>query len=492
MRIYGIRTIQGLAILTVSAWVLAGCGSHKKGESSAARTGAPKSAEVITVQEMATPMWLEATGSVKAEFEASLSAKLMGRVTNVSVREGDMVRKGQTLVRLEANDLSASVDMASANLKSSMVAFDNSRTVAAMEVSSSAARIAQANAALIQADAAVGAAKAKLQLVESGPRRQEKTQAMLAVKQADANLKLAQADFNRMKTLYEESVISRRQFDSASAQLEVAKAQYETAVQSQSIADEGSRTEDIREARESLRQAKAAYQTAQAGVAQAKASAMQATVRRKEINSAQAQINQSKASLRLARVNESYSQIVTPFDGVVSQRSADPGTMASPGMTLIKVEGGQLRLEAIVPESALKDIKKGDRLDVLVDAIPDRSFTATIAEIRPQGDPATHTFLVRATLPQGVGILSGMFGRARFPVGVQKQIVIPSSATWEREGLHYVFIVNDQSKAELRLITVGDATGRSLVVLSGLNPGEKVILKGRDAVREGDIVEGRN
>lgn len=477
--------------LMIVALSVVSCG--KKSESHAEEPkGKAISAQTITVQMASVPDWVEATGTVKAEFEAALSAKVMGRVSSIAVKEGDAVRKGQTLVSLEASDLSAAVDLASAGVRSSVVAYDNSKTVAQMEQSTSKARIAQAKAALAQAEAALGGAKAKLDLVLNGTRTQEKTQAALAVKQAEAGLKLAKADYDRMKALFDQSAISRRQFEAAEAQYEVAQAQYDTAVQSKSIADEGSRQEDIRAAREGVRQAQAAYATAKAGVAQAEAAAMQATVRIKEINSAQAQVNQSKASLKLAQVNRGYSLIVSPFDGTVSARMADPGAMASPGSPLLNIEGGKLRLEAIVPESIIKGVAKGQTVDINLDALPGTTLAAKISEIRPQGDPSTHTFLVRADIPRGGGVLSGMFGRARFPKGISKQIMLPAKATWQKDGLDYVYAVSDKGKVELRLVTLGQRNGASVAVLSGLKPGDKVLLNGREGASEGDTVQGSN
>lgn len=457
-----------------------------------APAGKTVNAPIVTVQMSSAPTWLEATGTVKAQYEAALSSKVMGRIASIAVKEGDRVRKGETLITLEAKDLNAAVDLAAAGFKSASVAYDNSKTAAEMEESTSKARIAQAKAVLAQAEAALGAAKAKLDLALSGPRTQERTQAALAVKQAEANLKLAKADYERMKALYEQNAISRRQFDSAEAQYDVAKAQYETALQAKSIADEGSREEDIRAAREGVRQAQAAYATAKAGLAQAEAAALQAKVRLKEINAARAQMNQSAASLRLAQVNRGYSQIVAPFDGVVSARLADPGAIASPGVPLLNIEGGKLRLEAIVPESIIQSVRKGQQIDVTLDALPGTSLVGTISEIRPQGDPSTHTFLVRVDLPGDKGVMSGMFGRARFPQGITKQILLPVKSTWQKDGLDYVYTVNDKGRVELRLVTLGDRTGSSVTVLSGLKPGDKVLLNGREGVSEGDIVQGSN
>ena len=329
-----------------------------------------------------------------------------------------------------------------------------------MEVALSAARISEAHAKVTQSEAALHTATAKLDLVQAGPRPQEREQAVLAVSQAKSSFTLAESNLKRMAVLFQEGAISAQQYDQFRAQYEVAKSQYDTARQGKSIADEGSRVEEVRMARQEVLQAQAAVQEAQAGLKSAEASALQIEVRRQEIESAQAGIGQSQAGLQMAHVTRDYAVIAAPFDGIVTARLADPGAMASPGVPLLKMQGGGLRLDAVVPESALPSVKKGATVPVRLDALTGRNLTGRVVEIAPQGDAGSHTFIVKIALPQGSGASAGMFGRARFTTGIEKRLLVPATAVFEREGLQYLYVVDARNMARLRMVTVGDKTGR--------------------------------
>jgi RND family efflux transporter MFP subunit len=388
------------------------------------------------------------------------------------------VRRGQPLVQMDARDLDAAVDQAAAGVRSASVGYGNAQVAASMEQSMSAARIAQAEASLANARATLEAARAKSEMVQNGPRRQERTQAALGVAQAQSALNLAQSNVARMKSLFEQGAVSKQQLDTYQNQYEVAKAQYDTARESQSISDEGSRSEDIRAAQEGVRQAQAGLALAQAGVKQARAAAKQADVRRAEVLGAQAQVGQGKAALQMARVTLDYATIVAPFDGVVTRRSVDPGSLASPGTPLLILQGGDLRLEATVPEGKLSSVRKGSSIPVELDAFSGRPVTGRVVEISPQGDATSHTFVVKVRLPGDSGVRSGMFGRARFRTGTERQILVPSTAIVLREGLTYVYVVGDGNRASLRLVTAGASAGQQTAILSGLHAGERVVTSG--------------
>jgi multidrug resistance efflux pump len=387
------------------------------------------SARLITAAYSAAPRWLEATGSVRAQLEANIATKVQGRVMEVYVHEGDRVRRGQPLLTLDARDLEAGIAQAEANRRASVVGYDNARVTAQMEASTSAARIAQAEAQVTNAEAAVQSARARKDLVRSGPRRQEKVQAGLAVAQAQSSLTLAETNLRRMTSLFSQGAVARQQVDVAQNQYDLAKAQYDTAVQSRSIAEEGSRQEDIRSAEEAVRQAEAGLVEARAGLREARAGALQVNVRRQQIRGAQAQIGQSDAAVRLARVTRDYATINAPFDGIVTQRLADPGALASPGVPLLTVQGGPIRLEAVVPEGALASARKGAAVPVSLDALPGKALTGRISEVAPQGDAQSHTFLVKIDLPASLA-RSGMFGRARFRTARTAACFSPARRWW--------------------------------------------------------------
>ena len=430
---------------------------------------------VFTVRLAEVPQLIEVSGTVRAELESTVATKVQGRVLRVLAREGDNVQKGQPLIELDARDQEAAIAQAEANLRAAQVGYDNSRVVAAMEDSASAARIADAKARVIQGEAGVNGAQSRLEMVLAGPRKQERAQASLAVVQAKSGLDLAASNLKRMKSLVDDGAISLQQYDTARAQYEVADAQYRTAQQAESIAAEGSRAEEIRTAREAERQAQAELEQARAGLGQAEAGALQVRIKKQEIGSARAQVSQSEAALRASRVTRDYATITAPFDGVVTARLADPGTLAGPGTPLMRLQGGAVRLEAIVPESALKAVRHGGRLDVRLDALGGRTLPGTVAEVSPQGDAGTHSFKVKIDLPRRVGAKSGMFGRSDIRTGTEEQILVPKAAVVEREGLSYVHILGDRQPPQLRLITIGEGMNGMIPVLSGLQPGERVV-----------------
>lgn len=482
---------------TFAAWRLQSQPTHQRSSlpSSANSQQDPQivPVSVLAVQPQTVPLLIQATGSIQPELEAPLSSRVMGRVQNVLGHEGDRVRKGQPLILLDASDLDASISQAGANLRAANIGYANARVVAHMESSLSAARIAEAQAKVAQSEASLQAASARLELIQAGPRRQEREQATLAVTQAKSAFSLAESNLKRMSSLYFEGAISAQQYDIYRSQYEVTKSQLETAEQGSSIANEGNRAEEIRVAEQAVRQAKASLQEANAGLKSAQASAIQVEVRKQEVQGAEARIGQSRAALQLASVTRSYTQIQAPFEGVIAKRMADPGSMAAPGLPLLIVQGGALRLEAIVPESTLATIHSsshlGSKVSVTLDALKSGSLTGHIVEIAPQGDTNSHTFRVKIDLPSNSGAAPGMFGRARFVTGQEMHLMIPTGALIEREGLHYLYTVDEHQVAHLRMVTVGTpittADGSHLPILSGLHSGERIVVKGAERLRDG-------
>ncbi len=157
---------------------LAGCGESPR-ETRPAASAPPTAVATVTVAEQQWPSIYEATGTVRARSSAVIAAKLMGYVREVKVQIGEHVRAGQSLVTLDARDLDVSSRRAEAALD---------------EVRSSA----------LEADSAVGGAK--------------------------ANLDLAQTTFNRMQDLWNKKSISNQEFDEASGKLKAAQAAHQMAL----------------------------------------------------------------------------------------------------------------------------------------------------------------------------------------------------------------------------------------------------------------------
>ncbi|MGE0407061.1 MAG: efflux RND transporter periplasmic adaptor subunit [Candidatus Korobacteraceae bacterium] len=201
---------------------------------------------------------------------------------------------------------------------------------------------------------------------------------------------------------------------------------------------------------------------------------LQSTEARRD--AARASHTAAEATLAQARVRLGYSEIRAPFDGVVTARLADPGTLASPGTPLLVVENpSRFRLEAHVNESHSSAVRVGDSCSVTIDALGNKDLTAKVAQLVPAADAASRTFLAKIDLPLEPGLQSGQFGTARIVRGERKTLIIPMSAVVRRGQLRGVYVIGADQVASLRFVTLGDASASGVEVLTGLEAGERLV-----------------
>jgi len=118
----------------------------------------------------------------------------------------------------------------------------------------------------------------------------------------------------------------------------------------------------------------------------------------------------------------------------------------------------------------------------------DHAIAAQVSEIAPAVDAASRAYTVKINLPASSSLRSGLFGRADFQLGNRSLLAIPASAIVERGQLQSVFVVND-GIARTRLITTGERVKDRVEVLSGLTPGEKLVLPIPPVLADGSAVE---
>jgi RND family efflux transporter MFP subunit len=236
---------------------------------------------------------------------------------------------------------------------------------------------------------------------------------------SDSDLALAQSTLQRYQNLYDKKSVSPQEFDEV-------KARYQAAV--------------------------AHRDRTQAGQAQA------------------------KAALAQAHISFSYTRIVAPFDGVITEKQADPGTLASPGIPIFVIEGmGHYRLEATVNENDLRFVRMGQQVPVVVDALQNPELKGKVTQIVPAADPGSRSFLVKIELPSDAQLRSGLFGRAQFSRGQRSSFVIPRTAVMERGQLQGVYVLDQNKVAGLRYVTLGKTSGPQVEVLAGLQEGERFV-----------------
>ncbi|MGQ9921282.1 MAG: efflux RND transporter periplasmic adaptor subunit [Desulfobacca sp.] len=330
---------------------------------------------------------LNASGYVVAQRKASVSSKSTGRLVFLGVEEGSRVKKGEIIARLENDDLVATRDRAAAN---------------------------------------VNAAKA-------------------ALAQAEAELVDARLQYDRLKTLLAQDLISRQDFDAATAR----------------------------------------YQKAVAGVASGRSS-----------------VSAAAAALEEARTAVEYSLIRAPFDGVVLTKNAEVGEVVAPFGAAVNARAAvatmadmrSLMVEADVAEANIHQVTLGQPCEILLDALPGVRFPGKVHMIVPTADRSKATIMVKvAFTTTDPRVLPEMSAKVAFlsrplqPDEGQPRLVVNPRAVFQKNGVSQVFVVREQ-RVEAQVVQLGPQLGDLLEVLSGLQDGDRVVLEPAPNLKSGDRV----
>jgi len=365
-----------LLVVSTVMLALAGCGSEEAHQSEASVARATVSVRTEQARSETLVAEIELTGVVRARETAVISAQTSGSILALHVREGDRVRRGQSLIDIDDR--------------------------------AARAALGAAQAARAEAERAIEAAQ-------------------YSVESAQAGLQLAQTTHGRFEELAAKDSLTKQELDESTARLRQAEAG--TAV---------ARSQKAR---------------AESGLARA-----------------EAQIVSTEVML-------GYSQISSPFDGVVVERLDDPGGLATPGKPLLRIEKeGAYRLEAAVPESHLSAIEVGREVRLSIRALGESGLIeGRVQEIVPTIDPASRTFVAKISLPADRALRSGLYGTAILEGANQDVITVPAEAVLKRGQLESIFVVED-AHARQRLVKLGEQREGRLVVLAGVRAGDEIVL----------------
>lgn len=195
---------------------------------------------------------------------------------------------------------------------------------------------------------------------------------------------------------------------------------------------------------------------------------------------AAAQTAAAQAAVQQAQATNAYTTIAAPFSGIVTARYADPGSMASPGTPLLRIEDArEHEVDVQVNESALGDVRRGEQVPVQVEGAA-RAIDGRIREVVPAGDPAAHTFTVKIVLPASSKIYSGMTAHVLIPTAEATALTIPQSAIRQRGQLDSVLALDADSVAQIRYVNLGRASDGAVEITSGLSAGDRILAEPSD------------
>jgi HlyD family secretion protein len=305
--------------------------------------------------------------------EVNIAFKTAGRLIERNVDEGDAVKAGQVVARLDRDQLIASRGHETAALAAADSQLAESVTSLEWQRANLAADTDQKKADLASSEA-------RLAELENGSRPQEKLDSHATVTAAQAQLELATRDWQRAQTLYKNDDISTAQYDQYRNRWENATATLNSLRQREALVLEGPRKEQIRAQQEQVARARAALKLAEAN-------ALELKRRQQELATRRAQISASKASIALIDSQLADTIASSPVDGVVLVKAADVGEVLAPGTTVVTV--GDIDhpwLRGYINETDLGKVKLGSKAKVTTDSYPGKTYDGRVTFIASEAE----------------------------------------------------------------------------------------------------------
>ncbi|MFN3650999.1 MAG: efflux RND transporter periplasmic adaptor subunit [Armatimonadota bacterium] len=485
------------------------------------------------------------TGQLKSGSEASLSPKLGGRVLAVLVAEGQAVRAGDVLLRIDTSDAQGQVDQAAAGVAAARAALqkareglrlkeiDVERRVREAERGVEQAKLAQERAEagmtlqrkalgadVQRASAGVDAARSALARAKKGATPEQRRQAEIQLRQAERGLEQAKKSLDDVQFLADRGGLPRIQLDQAREGYKKAEDGVELARAQLQALERGASAEEIAAAEAQLRSAESGLQAARAaagrgeiddaelavvrsqvrqaedGLKTAIAARAELRVAREDVRAAEAALLQAQAGHRLARQQLDSGALLSPIDGTVTAVRVNAGEMAGPGMPAVTVVSRTgAYLEAGAPARHLSALRPGLPVQVSLDASRDRTFPGTVRTVDTVAGPDGRTFPVKIDVTAPAAELKpGARARATVRAAADAPgLAVPLDALRYEGERTSVWTVRDGHLAEVPVSVAMQEGGYALVDPRGaeLEPGVPVVLSGAVGVAPGDPVRVR-
>ncbi len=187
-------------------------------------------------------------------------------------------------------------------------------------------------------------------------------------------------------------------------------------------------------------------------------------------------VTAAAAAADAATASASYAELVAPFDGRVVTRHVDPGALAAPGAPLVTLEDTRgFRFEASIDESHARLAGVGAPVEIQLDHTAPGTWQPARVTETGAVDPSRHSVLVKVDVADDAALRSGQFGRMRLRGQPRRVLAVPAGALVKRGQLTFVFVVDAEGPARLRMVSVGETRGQRVEVLAGVSEGEAIV-----------------
>ena len=351
-------------------------GPRPQGQGGGGGPRAPMTVDMAAVKKGDVAAHLTVVGNLIGLQTVDVAPRTNGRLVSVNIQLGDPVRRGQVLAKVEDREIVEQVS---------------------------------------QAEASQQVSKA-------------------TIRQREADLKVAEVNFERSKNLFQRQLLAKQALDDAESKFLAAEAQ---------------------------------------------------------IDLSKAQLMQADARLQELRINLQNTNVTSPVDGFVGKRNVDPGAMVSQNTPIASVvEISRLKMVVNVVEKDIRLVTVGDSGDVDVDAYPGEKFRGRIARVAPVLDPATRTATMEIEIANSDNRLKpGMYARVSLTVEERKDtLVAPKTAVIDFESKRGVWMANQDNRAIFKPVELGLEDVDRVEIKAGLKEGDRIVTTGAAAVRNNDLL----
>jgi len=414
------------------------------------KSGSQSTVEAVPIRRGNLVVTVSSVGTVKAKAQVSLAFQTSGKVAEILVEEGEFVREGQPLARLDTKTLELQVAQAEANLAVAQAQLNK------LLKGKSKAQLEAARAALRSAQAAYEAAK-----IDVANRDKQIRLAEINMEKARIALEQAQAQYDKVGWRPEAASLPQaQQLHQATLDYEAAKLNYELTV---------------------AKYTDAALYSAAAQLAQAKAQLeeLENYPTEEDLAIAKAQVRQAEIALEQARLNLENATLKAPFDGIVADISIVKGGTAGPSIPAITlVDISSLEIETQLVEVDVDKVKEGQEVEISFDALPDRTYRGKVTIVGRVGQTVQGvvSYPVTVTIEDpDERIRVGMTANLNILVGhAENVLLVPVRAIQSRGGRQIVMVKRGEN-----FIPVPVKVGMSNDVMAEIVEGD---------IKEGDLV----
>jgi len=210
----------------------------------------------------------------------------------------------------------------------------------------------------------------------------------------------------------------------------------------------------------------------------------------------EAGLNAATANVRRLEQLESFKHLYAPFSGVVTRRNVDVGALVNAGNggasqeLFVVAQIDPIRIYVDVPENDSPSIRPGVSADIQIPELVGQHFTGSVVRTADSIDPATRTLRTEIDVPNPKGhLLPGSYAQVHFALKQQvQQLTIPTNALLFRTEGPRAAIVGQDGKVQLKTVALGRDFGTTVEILSGLSPGDSVVLSPSDSLEDGEQV----